>query len=92
NQRVWNHLPPLKVARSHPGIAQIDRRIYVIGGGGPGFHSLRSVEIYDPTLNQWEAGRDMPTARSGVATFEIDGKIYVVGGGFKQANGKFKFL
>jgi len=91
-QGVWKAVKPLQIARSHPGVASFRGKIYVIGGGGPGFESLRDVEIFDPKVNQWEKGKEMPTARSGMATFQLGGKIYVVGGGYKQPNGKFKFL
>ena len=92
NKEKWSSVTSMQQARSHPSVVQYGGRIYVIGGGGPGFESLKGVEIFDPKKKLWSKGRDMPTARSGMATFVINNKIYVVGGGFKQPNGRFKFL
>jgi N-acetylneuraminic acid mutarotase len=88
----WRELPSLKIARSHPATAACGGRIYAIGGGGPNFKSLNTVEVYDPGRNLWEFAREMPTLRSGAMAATIGGRIYVIGGGFKQPSGTFRFL
>lgn len=89
---TWKTLPPLQTARSHPAVAVHGGKIYVIGGGGPNFQSLDSVEIYDPREGRWTLGAAMPTRRSGTATATIGDKIYVIGGGYKKPDGRFQFL
>jgi len=88
----WETLPPLETPRSHPAVTVHDGKIYVIGGGGPNFQSLDSVEIYDPSEGIWRLGIPMPTRRSGAAAITIHGKILVIGGGYKKPDGKFVFL
>lgn len=88
----WKVLSPLKEARSHPAMATYGGKLYAIGGGGPNFKSLNTVEVYDPEKNSWTFAREMPTLRSGAMAATIGGKIYVIGGGFKQPSGTFRFL
>jgi len=53
-------------------------KLYVIGGLGGG--SEGRVQIYDPALDLWTAGANMPWAGGSVNTALIDGKIYAAGG------------
>lgn len=87
----WTKRPSLHTARSHPATAVYKERIYLFGGGGPGFKSLNSVEIFDPKENGWRSGADMPTLRSGAAAVTSGERIFVMGGGFKKQDGKFMF-
>ena len=58
-----------------------DRRIYAIGGTGPGGIFLPTLEVYDPGMNSWVSLAPMPTARSGLtAVLGPDGRIYAIGG------------
>ncbi|MFQ5598583.1 MAG: Kelch repeat-containing protein [Nitrospiria bacterium] len=89
---TWQTPSPMKKARSHPGVAVSEGKIYAFGGGGPNFKSLNSSEIYDPATNQWLSVKPMPTARSGTMATRMGEMIVVMGGGFKKPDGKFKFL
>ncbi len=79
-------------ARSHFSVAACKGKIYVFGGGGTGFTSLNSTEVYDPEKDIWLKGKDMPTVRSGSAAAVLDNKIYVMGGGLRLPDGRFKFF
>jgi len=59
----------------------VDRKIYAIGGAGPVYQALHTVEVYDPATDTWTTKSDMPTARQGLSTTVVDGKIYAIGGG-----------
>jgi len=58
----------------------VDGKIYVIGGAGPIYEALGTVEVYDPASDTWEAKSPMPTARQGLSTSVVNGKIYAIGG------------
>ncbi len=88
----WTEKTPLTTARSHCPVAAYDGKIYVFGGGGPEFSSLRSVAVYDTKNDTWETGRDMPSLRSGAVALTVGDRIYVIGGGFRQEDGIFRFL
>ena len=89
---MWTAKTSLHTARSHPATVSYKGRIYVFGGGGPGFLSLDTVEVYDPRNDQWSWGAPMPTHRSGAVAGVVNGRVCVIGGGYKKPDGKFKFL
>lgn len=88
----WTRRTPLATARSHAAAAAWDGQIYVVGGGGPNFQSLDTVEIYDPRTDEWSVGRSAPTTRSGAIAVSLGWEIYVMGGGFRKQDGRFTFL
>jgi N-acetylneuraminic acid mutarotase len=53
-------------------------KLYLMGGLSGG--SEGKVQIYDPVLNQWTRGADMPFAAGSSASALINGEIYVAGG------------
>lgn len=59
----------------------VDGKIYAIGGAGPVYQALRTVEVYDPTTDTWTTKSEMPTARQCLSTSVVNGKIYAIGGG-----------
>jgi N-acetylneuraminic acid mutarotase len=65
----WEHYPCV-----------VDGKIYVIGGAGPVYNALRTVEVYDPATDTWATRSEMPTARQGLSTSVVNGKIYAIGG------------
>jgi N-acetylneuraminic acid mutarotase len=78
---VWTTLAPLPAPRDHLGLAALDGRIYLTGGG-EFFKPAPSGALwsYDPATNRWSALPSMPATRSQHASVALDGKIYVVGG------------
>ncbi|MEO5656387.1 MAG: hypothetical protein ABIO65_11120 [Nitrospiria bacterium] len=88
----WSAIADLAVARSHPAVATLGGKIYAIGGGGPRFASLNSVEVFDPPSGRWSAASPMPTLRSGAMAVPLGDRIAVIGGGFRKPDGKFTFL
>jgi len=59
----------------------VDGKIYAIGGAGPSWQALRTVEVYDPATDTGTTKSEMPTARQGLSTNVVNGKIYAIGGG-----------
>lgn len=88
----WTVLRPMHLQRSHCGGAAAKGMLFAIGGGGLGFESLRSAEMYDPVLDKWSEIAPMPTLRSGLVAVLFNDMIYVMGGGFKNTDGTFNFL
>ena len=81
----------MAAARSHFGFAVWNDRLYVFGGGGTGFKSLASTEVYDPKTDRWEPCAPMPGPRSGIVAATVGDRIYVMGGGFRNDDGTFDF-
>jgi N-acetylneuraminic acid mutarotase len=89
----WKALAPFPIADGGAVAAEVDGKIYVIGGGSvqPGdkvvplsarvpHRALATNYMYDPANNTWEARSPMPTARNHTAIGVVNGKIYVLGG------------
>jgi N-acetylneuraminic acid mutarotase len=85
----WRARAPMPTARNHFLGAEVDGKIYAIGGRlGSTFITRSSntdvAEEYDVAQDLWTTKAAMPTARSGVAGGVYKGKIYVGGGEFQN--------
>ena len=78
-QNTWTTLAPMPTARGGLGVAEVNEKIYAIGGLN-GNSPLNVNEEYNPTSNVWTTKSPMPTARSGFAIVVYNGKIYCIGG------------
>ena len=71
----------LNTPRAAPAVVADDRRIYVVGGLGPGDRTLDTVEVYDIQANTWtvlESTLSTPRYRGGLAL--AGDWLYVMGG------------
>lgn len=81
----WNSRAALPNARNHLSTAELNGKIYAIGGQDL-WNELTgakaNVDVFDPATNTWSAAAPLPVARShtSASTFSLNGKIYVVGG------------
>jgi N-acetylneuraminic acid mutarotase len=95
---TWKALAPMPTARMASVAAEVQGKIYVIGGASvhPGaklvslgpkvpHRSLNVNEVYDPATNKWETRMAMPTARNHAAAGVVSGKLYVIGGRLASA-------
>ena len=63
-------------ARSEVAVAEVNGKVYVVGGFGAG----RELEIYDPAADRWTRGAPIPRAVHHAAAVGLGGKLFVVGG------------
>lgn len=89
----WQPLAPLPMKRGSAVVAQVDGRMYLIGGattvegskdvaingGGPA-RVVTTTEVYDPMSNTWQSRAPMGLARNHAFAGAVNGKIYVIGG------------
>ena len=81
---TWQVLAPLPVPRAYIQAAELNSRLYVVGGvdhvvsGTFGVQS--SVWVYNPSIDFWSEAADLPQALGGVAVAAANGKIYAFGG------------
>jgi N-acetylneuraminic acid mutarotase len=74
----WVPKSPMSTARFGFGVAEVNGKIYAIGGHGDS--AGNSTEEYDSSIDMWTTKASMPTARHDFAIASYRGKIYVMGG------------
>jgi len=94
----WKPLAPLPGKRGSAIAAEVNGKIYVIGGAttmegskDPFFTAfgpakvLATNDVYDPATNTWESRNPMSVPRNHAFGGVVNGKIYVIGGRTGQA-------
>src|SRR6185437_7802865 len=56
----WRPLPPMPTARQNMGGTVLDGTAWVVGGLESATRGSRRVEGYDPVINGWKSGPDLP--------------------------------
>jgi N-acetylneuraminic acid mutarotase len=81
--------------RDNPGAATLDGRLYVFGGrtrnsgGATPDPTLKSVEMFDPALDEWVARAPMPTGRRTMVVGRLNGRAQLIGGEIRADGGSF---
>jgi len=76
----WVELTPMPTARQEVAVAELNGRVFVIGGFGPDNDPVATVEVYDPATNGWETRIPLPAPTHHASAAVIDGRLFVVGG------------
>ena len=74
---VWSRLASVSTPRSEVAATELNGKIYVFGGFGPG---AIANEEYDPLANTWRQRAPIPRGVDHAATVHVGGKIYLIGG------------
>ena len=82
---TWTAKTSMPYARSEVGVAQLEGRIYVIGGSGPGADE-RVVQVYDIAADSWTLAAPLPVGLNHVGAVAVGRKVYVFGG-FRESGG-----
>jgi uncharacterized repeat protein (TIGR01451 family) len=76
----WEPAAPLPEARTNLAAAELDGKIYVVGGTDYDYWPRDSVFVYDPAADAWTAVQPLPLPVQGAAAASAHGKLYVFGG------------
>ncbi|MSQ23559.1 MAG: kelch repeat-containing protein [Chloroflexi bacterium] len=77
---IWAERAPLPVPNSEIAVAELDGRIYVIGGYPSTRVYVDSVEVYDSESDQWWFAKPVPQPLHHTMAASVNGKLYVIGG------------
>ena len=83
---AWTKKKNMPIASHHIALAEVNGKIYVIGGfkypdaGPAGWQPMDNVFEYDPAADTWKPLAPLPARRGAPAATVHDGKIYVIGG------------
>lgn len=73
---TWQDVKAAPTARSELSAAQIDGKVYVVGG----FGGTSVLEAYDPASDAWTTLAPIPQARNHHMAGALNGELYVFGG------------
>lgn len=83
-QGRWLQKAPLPIARTEVSVAELDGKLYVIGGYVLGSVTANLNQSYDPATDSWRDLAQMPMGLNHVGVVGHHGKIYAFGGFLRQ--------
>lgn len=81
----WSIAAPMLAPTSEQAIAELNGRVYSIGGYPPGRIPVTTIQVYDAATNRWEYGPPLPVPMHHAMAAPVGGKLYVIGGEFDGA-------
>jgi N-acetylneuraminic acid mutarotase len=76
----WSMKAPLPRTNSEFGVAELDGKIYVMGGYPADRKTVAEVQVYDSKTDKWQIIAPLPHALNHIMPAAVNGKIYVIGG------------
>src|SRR5688500_1317585 len=76
----WSMGAAMPLARSEHAVAELNGRIWVLGGYPPGRLPSNLVQIYDPATSRWSLGPRLPQPIHHIMVKAVAGRLYVIGG------------
>lgn len=76
----WAQRPPLIEANSELAFAEVNGRIYLLGGYPASRQTVRTVQVYDIATGRWELGPSLPQPNNHGMAAGVGGKVYLIGG------------
>ena len=77
---IWSERAPLLDPNSETAVAELDGRIYVIGGYPSTRVYVNTVQVYDAATDTWSYTTPVPQPLHHTMAAAAHGKLYVVGG------------
>src|ERR687898_2601246 len=77
---AWSVKAPLPRTNSEFGVAELDGKIYVMGGYPADRKTVAEVQVYDSKTDKWQITAPLPQALNHIMPAAVNGKIYVIGG------------
>jgi N-acetylneuraminic acid mutarotase len=76
----WGQRAPLIEPNSELAFAELNGRIYLLGGYPANRQTARTVQIYDIASDRWELGPPLPQPNNHGMAAGVNGKVYLIGG------------
>lgn len=76
----WARRADLLEANSEMSVAELNGRIFILGGYPSSRVSVRTVQVYDPLADSWRITTPLPVALNHTVAASVNGKLYVIGG------------
>jgi N-acetylneuraminic acid mutarotase len=76
----WSMGAAMPLARSEHAVAELNGKIWVLGGYPPGRLPSNLVQIYDPATSRWSLGPTLPQPIHHTTVKAVNNKLYMIGG------------
>ena len=76
----WGTRSGLIEPNSELPIAELNGKLYLLGGYPSSRQSVRTVQIYDIASDKWEIGPQLPQLNNHGMAASVNGKVYLIGG------------
>src|SRR5438552_18540190 len=76
----WINLAPMNHPRTEIAVAELDGKIYVLGGFLLGRVPTDAVEVYDPATDSWQDRAPLPFVGQHTSAASAGGRLYAIGG------------
>ena len=76
----WGLRAPLIEPNSELAFAELNGKIYLLGGYPTSRLTVRTVQVYDIALDRWELGPPLPMPNNHGMAASVNGKVYLIGG------------
>lgn len=83
----WAHRAELLAPNSEFAVAELDGRLYILGGYPASRETVTTVQVYDAEADTWEYGPDLPAPNNHGMAVGVNGKVYLIGGQTSAAGG-----
>lgn len=76
----WGQRASLLEPNSELAFAEVNGRIYLLGGYPASRQTARTVQVYDIATDSWELGPPLPLPNNHGMAAGVGGKVYLIGG------------
>ncbi len=77
---TWGRRAAMLEANSEFAVAELDGKVYVLGGYPASRQTQRTVQVYDTKTDTWSLGPPLPVANNHGMAIAVAGKVYLIGG------------
>ena len=81
----WAAAAALPETNSEIAVAELDGKLYVVGGYPSSRVVTNAVQVYDLAAGRWELGPPLPAPLHHAVAAGVDGVLYVIGGEFEPS-------
>jgi N-acetylneuraminic acid mutarotase len=76
----WAQRAQLIEANSELAFAEVNGRLYLLGGYPANRQTARTVQVYDIANDRWEVGPQLPQPNNHGMAAGVNGRVYLIGG------------